>query len=79
MLKSCTSLRAMLRVCKTVASSVWLLLLAAMLAAHAQQSASSAPRLPAWNDNSLIEIQKKGGDPARAGDVKIDFYGPQCL
>lgn len=30
---------------------------------------------PAWNDNSLITVQKEGGDPTRSGDVKIEFYG----
>jgi L-ascorbate metabolism protein UlaG (beta-lactamase superfamily) len=29
----------------------------------------------AWNDNDLITVQKTGGDPARPGDVKIEFYG----
>jgi L-ascorbate metabolism protein UlaG (beta-lactamase superfamily) len=29
----------------------------------------------AWNDNSLITIQKRGGDPTRPGDVTIEFYG----
>ena len=33
------------------------------------------PPSPAWNDNSLITVQKTGGDPTRAGDVKIEFYG----
>src|ERR1700751_5772957 len=42
---------------------------------YAQQSDSSSARLPAWNDNSLINIQKSGGDPTRAGNVKLDFYG----
>jgi L-ascorbate metabolism protein UlaG (beta-lactamase superfamily) len=28
-----------------------------------------------WNDNSLIRVQKGGGDPARHGDVRIRFYG----
>jgi len=28
-----------------------------------------------WNNNSLIKVQKGGGDPARHGDVKIEFYG----
>jgi L-ascorbate metabolism protein UlaG (beta-lactamase superfamily) len=50
------------------------ILLASILAAHAQQAGLSAG-LPAWNDNSLIDIQKKGGDPTRSGDVKIEFYG----
>ena len=40
-----------------------------------QQSKPSAVGLPAWNDNSLIEIQKDGGNPSRAGDVKLEFYG----
>lgn len=41
----------------------------------AQQSAKSQAPSPAWNDNRLITIQKTGGDPARSGDVRIDFYG----
>jgi L-ascorbate metabolism protein UlaG (beta-lactamase superfamily) len=44
--------------------------------APAQQSGRSVPSTsPAWNDNSLITVQKTGGDPARPGDVKIEFYG----
>jgi L-ascorbate metabolism protein UlaG (beta-lactamase superfamily) len=35
---------------------------------------SSAPS-PGWNDNSLITIQKNGGDPTRSGDIEIAFYG----
>jgi L-ascorbate metabolism protein UlaG (beta-lactamase superfamily) len=31
------------------------------------------------NDNSLIAIQQKGGDPARAGNVKIEFYGHEAF
>lgn len=45
--------------------------LACVLSAGAQNPGAT----PAWNDNSLIAIQKKGGDPARAGEVKIEFYG----
>jgi hypothetical protein len=41
----------------------------------AQQSGKSVPPSPAWNDNSLLTVQKTGGDPTRAGDVKIEFYG----
>jgi len=52
-----------------------LIALAATSQSFAQTSAASSAHLPAWNDNSLIEVQKKGGDPARAGDVKIAFYG----
>ena len=43
--------------------------------ARAQQSGKSVPPSPAWNDNSLITLQKTGGDPTRPGDVKIEFYG----
>jgi L-ascorbate metabolism protein UlaG (beta-lactamase superfamily) len=43
--------------------------------AHAQQSDISAVPSPVWNDNSLITMQKDGGDPTRSGDVKIVFYG----
>src|SRR5215469_8609904 len=51
--------------------------LAAALAfgASAQQSDTSTAPSHVWNDNSLITIQKHGGDPARSGDVKIEFYG----
>jgi L-ascorbate metabolism protein UlaG (beta-lactamase superfamily) len=51
---------------KTLAAMVSFVLLALSDGACAQQS---------WNDNSLIAVQKKGGDPTRAGDVKIEFYG----
>jgi hypothetical protein len=51
-------------------SSYWPLPLAC-----AQQSETSAAPSPAWNDNSLIKIQKDGGDGTRSGDVKIEFYG----
>jgi len=43
--------------------------------ARAQQAAKAAAPSPAWNDNSLIAIQERGGDPARPGDVRIEFYG----
>jgi L-ascorbate metabolism protein UlaG (beta-lactamase superfamily) len=43
--------------------------------ARAQQSATSVDTSPGWNDNSLIALQQKGGDPTRSGDVKIEFYG----
>jgi len=54
---------------------VFVLSLAAAFSAHAQKSDASTSALLAWNDNSLIEIQKKGGDPTRLGEVKIEFYG----
>ncbi len=50
-------------------------LLAVACGASAQRSGTSADSSPAWNDNSLIAVQKNGGDPARSGDVKIKFYG----
>jgi hypothetical protein len=50
-------------------------LLAPTFVARTQQSEPSAGPLPAWNDNSLITVQKNGGDPTRSGDVKIEFYG----
>ncbi|HTW45980.1 MAG TPA: MBL fold metallo-hydrolase [Acidobacteriaceae bacterium] len=40
-------------------------------ATHAQAIEGSR----AFNDNSLIAIQEKGGDPGRPGDVKIEYYG----
>jgi len=38
---------------------------------RAQQSDTST----AWNNNSLIALQKHDGDPTRRGDVRIEFYG----
>lgn len=43
------------------------------LGAHGQQADISSAPSPAWNDNSLITIQKDRGDPTRSGDVKIVF------
>jgi len=62
-------MRGIMCVFKTIAS-IMLLVSAAALHADPQNSGASA-----WNDNSLIEIQKKGGDPTRPGEVKIEFYG----
>jgi L-ascorbate metabolism protein UlaG (beta-lactamase superfamily) len=42
---------------------------------RAQQSQKPAPPSLAWNDNALIALQKVGGDPARPGDVRIEFFG----
>jgi L-ascorbate metabolism protein UlaG (beta-lactamase superfamily) len=42
---------------------------------RAQQSDTSTVPSPAWNDNSLMTVQKHGGDPTRPGDVRIEFYG----
>jgi L-ascorbate metabolism protein UlaG (beta-lactamase superfamily) len=62
---------------RTLAPIVLFVLWTFTCGARAQQSGRSvAPSpSPAWNDNSLITIQKAGGDPARPGDVKIEFYG----
>src|SRR6201987_2424390 len=69
------SLKAILCVRKTVASIRLFLPLALCCWAYAQQSDASAGRLPVWNDNSLIDLQKNGGDPARPGSVKLEFCG----
>lgn len=60
---------------KTLAAIVLFVLLTLNDGARAQQSESSVDTSPVWNDNSLITVQKKGGDPTRSGDVKIEFYG----
>jgi L-ascorbate metabolism protein UlaG (beta-lactamase superfamily) len=60
---------------KTVSPIALFVLLASTFGARAQQSETSAAPFPAWNDNSLINVQKNGGDPTRSGDVKIEFYG----
>ena len=39
--------------------------------AGAQQSTNSTT----WNNNSLITVQRHGGEPTRRGDVRIEFYG----
>lgn len=59
---------------KTFAPIFLLVLFPWSFGAYAQQSESAAPS-PAWNNNSLIAVQGEGGDPTRAGDVKIEFYG----
>ena len=62
---------------KTLASIVLFVLFTFTWGTRAQQSGRSvAPsHSPAWNDNSLTTVQKTGGEPARPGDVKIEFYG----
>jgi L-ascorbate metabolism protein UlaG (beta-lactamase superfamily) len=60
---------------KTFAPIFLLVLFPWSSGAYAQQSEKSAAPSPPWNDNSLITVQRKGGDPARSGDVKIEFYG----
>jgi len=58
---------------KALPSIALLGVLALIFGAHAQQSGTftASP----WNDNSLIAVQKRGGDPTRPGDVTIEFYG----
>jgi len=58
---------------KAFVSFVWIAVLALMFGVHAQQS-STAPS-PEWNNNTLISVQKHGGDPTRSGEVSIEFYG----
>ncbi len=58
---------------KTLAAIVSFVLVTLNSGARAQQSAPETS--PEWNDNTLIAVQKKGGDPTRWGDVKIEFYG----
>jgi len=60
---------------KTVSLIALFVLLASTFGARVQQSEKSAALFPAWNDNSLINFQKNGGDPTRSGNVKIEFYG----
>jgi L-ascorbate metabolism protein UlaG (beta-lactamase superfamily) len=62
---------------KTLAALVLFVLSTFTWGARVQQSERSVapPASPAWNDNSLIAIQKRGGDPARPGGIKIEFYG----
>jgi len=59
----------------TSALIVTLVQLALTFGTRAQQSQTSPTPSAAWNNNSLITVQKEGGDPARAGDLKIEFYG----
>jgi len=60
---------------KTFAPIVLFVLVALIFEARAQQSDTPAAPSSAWNDNSLISVQKDDGDPTRSGDVKIEYYG----
>jgi hypothetical protein len=60
---------------KTLTAIVSFALLTLNDGARAQQSERYVDSSPAWNDNSLITVQKKGGNPTHSGDVKIEFYG----
>jgi L-ascorbate metabolism protein UlaG (beta-lactamase superfamily) len=59
----------------TSALIVTFVLLALTFGTRAQQSQTSPTPSAAWDNNPLITVQKEGGDPARKGDVKIEFYG----
>jgi L-ascorbate metabolism protein UlaG (beta-lactamase superfamily) len=65
----------MLCVYKMLASISLVTSMASTCSAYPQESEPVAARLDAWNDNSLIDIQKNGGNPTRSGDVKFEFYG----
>jgi L-ascorbate metabolism protein UlaG (beta-lactamase superfamily) len=52
-------------------ASVVLLAMLATSEVPAQQSDSYT----AWNNNSLITVQRHGGDPTRPGNVRFEFYG----
>jgi len=60
---------------KMVAPIALFILLASTFGARGQQSETTTAPSPAWNDNSLINIQKNGGYPTRSGDVRIEYYG----
>ena len=60
---------------KTFAPIVFFVVLVLTLGAPAQRAGTYAAQSSVWNDNSLIAVQKNGGDPTRSGDVEIEFYG----
>jgi L-ascorbate metabolism protein UlaG (beta-lactamase superfamily) len=60
---------------RTSAAIALFALLAFNAGAPGQQSEKSADTSRAWNDNSLIILRQKGGNPISAGDVQIEFYG----
>jgi L-ascorbate metabolism protein UlaG (beta-lactamase superfamily) len=55
------------------------ILLALAGAARAQVIEGSRAFTFPENDNQLIAVQKEGGDPALAGDVKLEFYGHETF
>jgi hypothetical protein len=59
----------------TMVTPTVVFMLASPLVSNAQQRATSTSTSAAWNDNSLIDIQKHANDAARPGNVKIEFYG----
>src|SRR5215467_15593130 len=56
-------------------TSIALLTVLALPIGGLAQSGNPAGPSSSWNDNSLITVQKQGGEPTRPGDVKIEFYG----
>ena len=64
-----------IRVLRRSPPVVFLAVLALIFQVRAQQSDTPPAPSPAWNDNSLISVQKQGGDPTSPGDVRIGFYG----
>jgi L-ascorbate metabolism protein UlaG (beta-lactamase superfamily) len=56
-------------------SAFFALVLFCAVCAIAQKPQACGGKLPPWNNNSLIDIQKRGGDPLHPGEVKIEFYG----
>lgn len=59
----------------TLAVIVSFALVALDAGTRTQQSEGVSETSRAWNNNFLITVQKKDGDPTRSGDVKIEFYG----
>jgi L-ascorbate metabolism protein UlaG (beta-lactamase superfamily) len=53
--------------------------LATVGAAHADVIEGSRAFTFHENNNSLIALQKKGGDPGRAGNIKAEFYGHEAF
>jgi L-ascorbate metabolism protein UlaG (beta-lactamase superfamily) len=73
--ESATVQKDLMRFITSALIALFVSLVLTPVGARAQQSETTATASAEWNDNSLIAIQKEGGDPARAGDVKIEFYG----
>jgi hypothetical protein len=55
---------------KTLAAIVSFFLWTLNNGAPAQQPERLVDTSAAWNDNSLIAVQKDGGNPTRSGDVR---------
>jgi len=68
----------MSRILKTSALATFIMLAAAGMV-HAQVIEGSHAFTFPENNNQLIAIQQKGGDPGHAGNVKIEFYGHEAF